>query len=174
MVFAVSEPQTKALVSILVDISCYSFRRAYLVLILELLDMFIFNLNSSCHIAPNLMAAMWNYTVGFRSIVASIFPLVTYAFETLQFLKFILFSALEICFRSFTMENCSSYYDYLHLDMPFSVSLFFPLEIHFIIYWTPWNDNERKEINTHIQTLDTFSPNCQDQVIFLIISGSFD
>lgn len=82
----------------------------------ELLDMFIFNLNWSCRIAASLTAVMWNCVVGFRSIVVSFFPSVSYAFEALQFLQFIPFSRLESHFLSLIMENCNSYYESLHLD----------------------------------------------------------
>ena len=81
-----------------------SLSRTYLGV--ELLDMFVFNLNRSRRIAASPIAVMRNCIVGFRSIAISFFPSVSYAFETLQFLKFIPFSRLEICFLSI-MENAA-------------------------------------------------------------------
>ena len=56
-----------------------------------LLDVFFFNLNRQCQIAANLTAVTWNCIAGFRSIIISFFPYISYALETLQFLKLIPF-----------------------------------------------------------------------------------
>lgn len=50
------------------------------------------------------------------------------------------------------MENCSGYYESLHLDISYLGSLFCPLKYLFY-YLLERNDNERKEINIDTQTL---------------------
>lgn len=77
----------------------------------ELLDVHIFNLNRYCQVAASLMAVN-------GSIIISFFRDISYAFETLQFLKFNPIFHIGN-FLSFTMGNCSGYYESLHFDVSY-------------------------------------------------------